>query len=78
MPGELDYFLPFLSDGWVSLVGSDVKVPVKILRDTAAFDSFIQASILTFSEESDTGCSVTVLGMGMKVFQVPLHCHAGF
>ena len=56
--GELDSFLPFVTDGSVSLAGSEVKVPVKILRDTAAFDSFIQASVLPFSEESDRGCSV--------------------
>ena len=73
VPGELESFLPFVSDGHVSLVGSDFKVPVKILRDTAAFDSFIQASVLPFSEESHTGCFVPVLGMGMKVLQVPLH-----
>lgn len=73
VPGELESFLPFVSDGHVSLVGSDCKVPVKILRDTAAFDSFIQASVLPFSEESHTGCFVPVLGMGMKVLQVPLH-----
>lgn len=47
-----------------------MKVPVKILHDTAAFDSFIQTSVLPFSEESDTGCSVPVLG---KILQVPLH-----
>ncbi len=41
LPGELDAFLPFVSDGFVSLVGSEEKVPVRILRDTAAFDSFI-------------------------------------
>lgn len=54
-------------------LGSELKVTVKMLRDTAAFDSFIQASVLPFSEKSDTGCSVPVLGMGMKVLQVPLH-----
>lgn len=52
---------------------SEEKVPVKILRDTAAFDSFIQASELPFSEESATGSSVPVLGVGMRVLQVPLH-----
>lgn len=34
-------FLPFISDGYFSLVGGSLKVPVKILRDRAAFDSFI-------------------------------------
>ncbi len=73
LPSELDPFLPFVSEGFVSLVGSQKKVPVKILRDTAAFDSFIQASVLPFSEESDTGSSVPVLGVGMRILQVPLH-----
>lgn len=44
---------------------------VKILCDTAAADSFIQASVLPFSSESDTGNCVPILGM--KVLQVPLH-----
>lgn len=73
VPDELESFLPFVSDGHVSLVGSDSKVPVKILRDTAAFDSFIQASVLPFSEDSHTGCFVPVVGMGMKALKVPLH-----
>ena len=66
-------FLPFISDGYVSLVGGSSKVPVKILRDTAAFDSFIQASVIPFSNESHTGCWVPVVGMEMKVLQLPLH-----
>ena len=33
-------FEAFASDGFVSLTGSDNKVPVKILRDTGAKDSF--------------------------------------
>lgn len=70
---EFETFLPFVSDGYVSLVGSEVKVPVKILRDTAAFNSFIQASVLPFSVESETGGHVPVLGMGMTELQVPLH-----
>lgn len=48
-------------------------MPVKILRDTAAFDSFIHVSVLPFFEDSDTGCSIPVVGMGMTVLQVPLH-----
>lgn len=68
---KMDSFLPFVSDGEVSLVGSDEKVSVKILRDTAAFDYFIQASVMPFSELSATGCSVPVLGM--KVLQIPMH-----
>lgn len=29
-------FEPFISDAMVSLVGSDKRVPIKVLRDTAA------------------------------------------
>lgn len=47
---DLKPFLPFLSEGFVSLVGSQEKIPVVMLRDTAAFDSFILKSTLPFSE----------------------------
>ena len=70
---DLKSFLPFVSKGYVSLVGSQDKVPVIMLRDTAAFDSFIVGSALPFSEESDTGSFVPIRGMGMSVFRVPLH-----
>ena len=63
----------FVSEGFVSLVGSNVKVPVRILRDTAAYDTFIEASVLPFSSESATGSSIPVLGMGLKVLNVPVH-----
>ena len=52
---EQSDFLAFVSDGHVSLVGSGIKVPVKILRDTKAFDSFIVSYTLSFSWEIDTG-----------------------
>ena len=42
------------------LTGSDNKVPVKILRDKGAKDSFILASVLPFSQDSDTGNCVLV------------------
>ena len=35
---ELKSFEPFMSEGFVSLVGSHEKVQIKKLRDTAAFD----------------------------------------
>lgn len=57
----------------MSVVGSDGKVPVTILCDTGVFDSFILASALPFSEETDTGSFIPVLGMGMPVFHVPVH-----
>ena len=55
------------------LVGSDGKVPVTILRDMGAFDSFMLASTLPFSEETETGSFLPVLGTGMSVFHVPVH-----
>ena len=58
---------------FVSLVGSDEKVRVKILRDTGSFDSFILASALPFSEDTYVGLFIPVLGMGLNVLQVPLH-----
>ena len=62
-----------VSEGVVSLVGSEEKVPVKILRDSGALDSFIVASVLPFSTDTATGDSVLVKGMGLNVFPVPLH-----
>ena len=69
----LDSYLPFVREGHVSLLGSDKKVRVKILRDTGAFDSFIQADVLPLSSESETGTCVPVRGMGLNVLFVPLH-----
>lgn len=63
----------FVSDGYVSLVGSELKVPVKILRDSGALDSFILDSVLPFSHASYTGSSVEVKGMGLTVFAAPQH-----
>ena len=37
---ELQSYLPFITEGSVSLVGCNEKIQVKILRDTGAFDSF--------------------------------------
>lgn len=63
----------FIRDGFVSLVGSDVKVPVKILRDTAAYDSFLVDSVLPLSSSSDTGDVILSRGIGMTVLPVLLH-----
>lgn len=54
-------------------VGSDVEVPIKILRDTGAYNSYIVDSILPFSGDTFTGDSVLSRGMGLSVFPVPLH-----
>lgn len=66
-------FEAFVSDGFVSLGGNDCKVPVKILRDTGATDSFIRASVLPFSEETDTGDCVIVRGVSLVPLSAPLH-----
>lgn len=54
-------------------MGSDVKVPVKILRDTGAFNLFIMSSVLPFSQGSDTGDCILMRGMDLNVLPVPLH-----
>lgn len=36
-PDVLAVYAPFIRDGLVSLIGGDVKVPVKILRNTGAY-----------------------------------------
>lgn len=53
-------FSAFLSDGCVSLVGSASSVPIKILKDTAAFNSYIMSTVLPFSQESDIGDYVII------------------
>ncbi len=62
---DLRSFLPFMSKGYVLLVGSSDKMPVVILRDTAAYDSFILESVLPFLGKTDTGAFIPVRGMGM-------------
>lgn len=66
-------FVPFIREGVVSLLGSDGKVLIRILRDTGAYDSYIVDSVLPFSSESDTGDCVLSRGMGLSVLPVPLH-----
>ncbi|KAK0150475.1 hypothetical protein N1851_008430 [Merluccius polli] len=53
-------YLPFITDGCVSLPGHD-SVPVKILRDTGAVDL------------SYTGDNVLIRGIGLNTVSVPLH-----
>ncbi len=52
--GDVGY-APFITEGYVSLIGSTEKVPIRILRDTGASESFILESVLPFSQETDTG-----------------------
>uniref|UniRef100_A0A8C1I8K6 Gypsy retrotransposon integrase-like protein 1 n=1 Tax=Cyprinus carpio TaxID=7962 RepID=A0A8C1I8K6_CYPCA len=70
--GNGDY-APFITYGHVSMIGTEVKIPVTILRDTGASESFILEDVLPFSFLSDTGTSVLVRGIGLDVMSVPLH-----
>jgi hypothetical protein len=66
-------YLPFVTEGFVSMLGSKNLVPVKILRDTGASESFVLESVLPFSAESDSGNSVLIRGIGLNNLSVPLH-----
>lgn len=57
----------------MSLLGEKEEVPVIILRDTGAMDSFILESVLAFSPRSYTGESVLIRGIGLNTLSVPLH-----
>ncbi len=69
----LSTYATFISEGLVSLLDGSVEVPIKILRDTGAVDSFILESILPFSSQSETGESMLVRGMVLNTLSVPLH-----
>ncbi|XP_039531236.1 uncharacterized protein LOC120481582 [Pimephales promelas] len=66
-------YAPFISYGHVSLVGKETNVPVTILRDTGASESFILQDVLPFSSVSDTETSVLIRGIGLNILSVPLH-----
>lgn len=55
--------LPLLHE-YVLLVGNETKIPVTIVRDTGASESF--------SSSNDTGTSVLIRGIGLNVLSVPL------
>lgn len=65
---DVSNYASFISDGFVSWVGNAHRVPVKILRDTGASESFICASVLPFSPVSDTGKFVLIRGIGLQSF----------
>lgn len=66
-------FEPFIADAFVSLVGSDKHLPIKLLRDTGAKHSFVVESVLPFSLESATNDYVLMRGMEMGWIPVPRH-----
>lgn len=61
-------------DGLVS-VPSDkqTQIPIRILRDTGAAQSFILADVISLSSETSCGASVLVQGIEMDYVPVPLH-----
>ena len=68
-------YLPFVSDGSVSLMAGGVAVSVKIhvLRDTGATQSLLLQGVLLLTKQSSAGASVLVQGVELGVLKVPLH-----
>ncbi len=65
---DLDIYSPFIMKGAVSLPDSCIKVPVTILRDTAASRSIILQSVLPLSDKTSLNCGELVQGFGMEKF----------
>ncbi|XP_073781537.1 uncharacterized protein isoform X2 [Danio rerio] len=66
-------YTPFITEGAVSLLGSEEMVPVRILRDTGSAQSFLLEGVLPLSSETATGTCVLVRGFEMGFVDVPLH-----
>ena len=69
---EREVYAPFMMEGFVSLGCGDSKVPVSILRDTAASQSFILKDVLPFPDLTAES-NVLVQGFGMEYVGVPLY-----
>ena len=65
-------YSPFITLGSVSLPGHG-KIPVRILRDTGAAQSFLLEGVVPLSEKTATGTHVLVRGIEMGFLDVPLH-----
>lgn len=72
IPIDPDY-AEYVTEGFVSLMGSNTKVPVKILRDTGSAGSFISESVLPFSAATGTGECMLVRDFGLNIHSVPVH-----
>ncbi len=70
--GSVDY-TPFITEGAVSFPGSEEMVPVRILRDTGAAQSFFLEGMLLLTSETASGTHVLVRGFEMGFVEVPLH-----
>jgi len=66
-------YLPFVSEGLVSLTEDDATVPIQILRNTGATQSLLLQDVLPLTEQSSTGTSVLVQRVELGVLKVPLH-----
>ena len=70
----MEIFEPFMLNGFVSLLGDNCPpTPIKILRDTGAFQSLILADILPFSEKNSSGTTVLIQGVECGTVNIPLH-----
>ena len=61
----------FLMDGFVSLGHSTTKKPIKIWRDTGAFQSLILHDFLQFTDQSALGSNALVQGFWGGGLSVP-------
>ena len=66
-------FKPFVSEGFVSLESSSSQVPIKILRDTGATQSFLLEGVLRLSVSTSTGETVIAQGVEGGCVNVPLY-----
>uniref|UniRef100_A0AAY4D6X3 CCHC-type domain-containing protein n=1 Tax=Denticeps clupeoides TaxID=299321 RepID=A0AAY4D6X3_9TELE len=65
---------PFVLAGTVSAAaGNSSAVPVRILRDTGAAQSFVLANVWPFSDDTFCGSYVLVRGIELGIVKVPLH-----
>ncbi|KAJ8040186.1 hypothetical protein HOLleu_14412 [Holothuria leucospilota] len=68
-------YLPFASEGFISLDGNSAHPPVKIkiLRDTGATQSLLLDGVLPLSDSTSTGANVLIKGVECGFISVPLH-----
>ncbi|KAJ8039062.1 hypothetical protein HOLleu_16653 [Holothuria leucospilota] len=68
-------YLPFVSEGFISLDGNSAHPPVKIkiLRDTGATQSLVLDGVLPLSDSTSTGENVLIQGVECGFISVPLH-----
>ena len=68
-------YLPFVSEGYLSLSGDSTQQPVKVnmLRDTGASQSLLLKGVLPLSEQTAVGANVIIRGVECGYVSVPLH-----